>query len=373
MKKLRQILEQSAGGHIDVAYGIYDRPGSEVDKDLFEPIVPTEQIATQLSVNRPPIEDPDYFPISKRDLVAAMGAIAELVPQDEILKFYKTVYHHAEKIIDDELLKSSSIMGDDVMESKIHKIIREALDEEELQLQFDEEFGDSPKIDWMGDEEAPAQPDAVSLADVAKATGFSGPSGAKNFISRLLSRISRFADLPGDEIDAMVEFASGEYIDLLEQSNLVDAEDAALMLKNKSMVANLPSFKFFIYNALVLPAVKQLERAGKKKVEPFLNKLNVSARTKDSIMHQLLGQVPRNDELIKNRILDDQKDGKISQEEALDAINKLAAAFDTLKKLAMAGDDFVEVALQKYASLSKSKLMDIMHKASEDPYVAEKM
>jgi len=364
-------LEQQAGGHIDVAYGIYDRPGPGDDDIFFEPIVPTEQVATQLAVNRPPIEDPDYSPTSKRDLTAAMLAIAEMIPQEEISKFYKTVHQHAEKIIDDELLKSNNIMGDDMTESKIHKLIREALDEDELQRQFDEEFGEVTPDE--GTEEIQVQPDTHSLADVAQATGFSGPSGAKNFISRLLSRISRFANLPGEEIDAMIEFAAGEYIDLLEQSELIDAEDAALMLNNKTMVADLPSFKFFIYNALVQPAVKQLEGTGKKKVEPFLNKLKVSDRTKDSIMHQLLGQVPRNDELIKSRILDDQESGKISQEEALDAIDKLSASFEALKKLAMTGDDFVEIALQKYASLSKSKLMGIMRKASEDPYVAEKM
>jgi hypothetical protein len=39
----------------------------------------------------------------------------------------------------------------------------------------------------------------------------------------------------------------------------------------------------------------------------------------------------------------------------------------------MTGDDFVEVALQRYSKMSKSKLLGIIKKASEDPFVSEQM
>jgi hypothetical protein len=42
-----------------------------------------------------------------------------------------------------------------------------------------------------------------------------------------------------------------------------------------------------------------------------------------------------------------------------------------MKKLVMSGDDFVEVALRRYSKMPKSKLLDIIRKASEDPFVAE--
>ena len=50
----KKIVESSAGGHIDVAYGIYDRPGPDITNEPlpdFEPIVPKEQVDCRLLHN----------------------------------------------------------------------------------------------------------------------------------------------------------------------------------------------------------------------------------------------------------------------------------------------------------------------------------
>ena len=88
-------------------------------------------------------------------------------------------------------------------------------------------------------------------------------------------------------------------------------------------------------------------------------------------MNQLLGQVPRNDDLINKKIDADVARGDISAEEAKAAKDKIKSGFGAMQKLAMVGDDFVEVALEKYSKLSRSKLNDILKKAAEDDFVQE--
>jgi len=52
------------------------------------PISASQQSATQLSVARPPVEDPTYVPISAKDLGLALQAIAEVVPEEDVQRVY---------------------------------------------------------------------------------------------------------------------------------------------------------------------------------------------------------------------------------------------------------------------------------------------
>jgi len=88
-------------------------------------------------------------------------------------------------------------------------------------------------------------------------------------------------------------------------------------------------------------------------------------------MNQLIGQVPRNDDLISKKIDLEVTAGNMTQADADDAKKKISAGFDAMKKLVMGGDDFVDVALRRYSKMPRSKLLDIVRKASEDPFVAE--
>lgn len=377
MKKSKSvIIESSAGGHIDVAYGIHDRPGPDtpsVDLPDFEPIVPKEQVATQLSADRPPVDDPDFVPSGTREFELAMSTLASYVPDQEIEKLYNLFRKKVDKLVDDELIKSKYSGGEimETAEKKIRKMLEENFRDEDLrqmQADFDEEFGaageDPP-------EKAPSG--EASLEKIAKATGFTGPSGVKNFLYRLLSRLSRIVKVPEDEINALIDFAAGEYVDALQRADVIDEEDADFMMKNKKHVYNLPSFEFFIGTAIAGPAAKALEKRGKKKVEPYLDKLGISRPTRNTLMNQLLGQVPRNDDLINKKIDADVARGDMSAEEAEAAKDKIKSGFGAMQKLAMVGDDFVEVALEKYSKLSKSKLNDILKRAAEDDYVLELM
>ena len=373
----QKIKESSAGGHRDVTPGIYDRPGPDITSEAlpdFEPIVPQDQVSIQLSVNRPPVDDPDFVPNSSRDLELSVAELSKMVPDSQVKKFYKSVYDIVEKMVDNDMMKTAEYAGEEVMETKtakhLSKLINEVMDLDDMQRQFQEEFG---VVDSDSEAPPPVEDGSATLEDIAQTMGFSGPSGAKNFIAKLLSRIKRFADVPPAEFDALIEFAAGEYIDLLEESDLIDAEDAEFMSGNKDVVTKLPSFKYFIFNALVLPAVKHLEKDSKKKVKDYLDKMALTQRIQDTVMNQLLGHVPRNDGLVAARITDEVEKGKMSPDQGSDAVDKLKTAFAALQKIAQAGDDFAEIALEKYSSLSKSKLLSIMRRASEDPFVNEEM
>lgn len=60
---------------------------STISQEL--PLTPSDQVANQLTSQRPPVEDPDYVPATPKELGKALDALSGLVPSNSVEKFYK--------------------------------------------------------------------------------------------------------------------------------------------------------------------------------------------------------------------------------------------------------------------------------------------
>jgi len=69
-------------------------------KDEEEPIVPIPQMATQLSADAPPVEDPDYIPASIVALGRAAAVLAAEVPSDQIEFYYRKLHELLDAALD---------------------------------------------------------------------------------------------------------------------------------------------------------------------------------------------------------------------------------------------------------------------------------
>jgi transcriptional regulator NrdR family protein len=87
------------------------------------------------------------------------------------------------------------------------------------------------------------------------------------------------------------------------------------------------------------------------------------------MINQLVGEVPRNHQIITDQLQAAVKAGQIQQNRADELADEHANKFRALQTLAVTGDDFAEMALQRYAKLNKKKLMGILKKASNDANV----
>jgi|TARA_Y100000310_G_scaffold190315_1_gene190234 hypothetical protein len=65
-----------------------------------EPIEPTPQMATQLSVDMPPVEDPEYIPANLEELSRAASVIAAEVPENQIEFFYRKLHNLLDVTLD---------------------------------------------------------------------------------------------------------------------------------------------------------------------------------------------------------------------------------------------------------------------------------
>jgi hypothetical protein len=86
-----------------------DEIPAKIDED--DAIKPEEQMATQLSQQKPKVDDPNYKPVNTAELTKAAAAVAEKVPQDKTDFFYKGMKDLAQRASD----KSPGQLSEDKM------------------------------------------------------------------------------------------------------------------------------------------------------------------------------------------------------------------------------------------------------------------
>jgi hypothetical protein len=62
------------------------------------PIEPSDQVALQLSTQRPPVEDPEFVPANPEELGRALDSLSALVPDDKVEEFYRKFVSLIDKI-----------------------------------------------------------------------------------------------------------------------------------------------------------------------------------------------------------------------------------------------------------------------------------
>ena len=110
---------------------VEDRGGHSVRIDQIagdaKPIIPDEQVATQLSQDNVPVEDPNFLPVNKKQLKNAASQMADKIEPEKIQKFYsmmkRLVRKNSEK-------KDTKVRELELMEALSSFILAEARGEE---------------------------------------------------------------------------------------------------------------------------------------------------------------------------------------------------------------------------------------------------
>jgi hypothetical protein len=124
-KFIQKIVESRSDGN---SYA--DMTGTMFDNVEEEPIKPVEMMAGQLTVEAPPVDDPEYIPGTKGELGRAAHLIAEEVPEDQIEKVYRQFH----KILDNALDRHNDANMSDELYENLKRLIESG---------HDDEFGDS--------------------------------------------------------------------------------------------------------------------------------------------------------------------------------------------------------------------------------------
>ena len=392
-RKKRLISEQLA----TASRGIYDslpNPSEETfDEEVVEdaltghgPIDPLPQMAVQLSVAEPPVEDEGFVPASVQELTHAASAISKAVPADEVEWYYKQLHKLVDQANDRsvdqesqeeepeeiEVIEQETEEVKGIKEESVKKIIRKALFEV-LSAEEEEEFeryrGSS--IDYFAEDEieevpAPAASDSVSLEDMAAEVGYSGAPGMRQEIQRITDRMEYFAsNVKKEDLEAILSYAVGEYVDTLEAADALDEEDLAALRSSPDIVRDLDTFRYFFVSAFILPAYKEVAREAKKRVKAAIDEMDVPKELHQTLMNQVTGGAQRKPGIIQNKLRKLVKSGKLKPEEVAEFVEKINSSMPALIQTSELSDDLVERSLEKWQSVSKKKRLSLLNQAMD--------
>lgn len=108
----KSLSESGPKGTHNVSQRLTIGPESSTLPSLL-PLSPSDRMSTQLDVERPPVEDPEYVPANSRELGYALQALAEMVPTEQVDKAYMAFQKIIERLedegSDDEAVQFESV------------------------------------------------------------------------------------------------------------------------------------------------------------------------------------------------------------------------------------------------------------------------
>ena len=120
-----------------------DDSGVESQFDEDTPIQASEMMSTQLAVEKPPVEDPDYMPASPKELGIAASVICEEVPENQVNFFYRRLHSLLDEALDREESPDTENI-EDLSESLVRSILSEiAISEQSSDNISDEDVVDA--------------------------------------------------------------------------------------------------------------------------------------------------------------------------------------------------------------------------------------
>ena len=98
-----------------------DQPSSTIPQEI--PIIATSQMSTQLTVDMPPIEDPDFIPGTVQELGRSVDLLSQQIPHEEIEWFYSKMQELADEAIEKGNAVDLTPLGDST-DGPIEDVIR---------------------------------------------------------------------------------------------------------------------------------------------------------------------------------------------------------------------------------------------------------
>jgi len=253
--------------------------GPEEEDPMDMPISPAPQMATQLSEDEPPVDDPEYRPVNTQDLARSLYTLAQKLPDDA--KITTKTYEKFKKFVDDHEVVSVQVKDEAGMNEpeevqEARSVIRNQLLISLMEGNWDEfklgkHYDDDEDDEWDGpsDEDLAAvergDPHAgeVTLAQIADEMGLS-TSGIKKLEGDALKHFRLiYDDFPGD-MDKINDFALQFFANALVELDAIDDQDADELRNAGEAIRGWPPLRYFIWDGFLTNVYNKMVRDAKR-------------------------------------------------------------------------------------------------------------
>ena len=395
-RNFRSLREQARKLLFEDAYAEYsnstwadgERAGTqfgepEAADPMEPPITPTPQMATQLSTDEPPVDDPDYAPLNSRELAKALAVLAQRLPDDVAEK----TFDKFEKYVIDNEKVAVEVIDDAGMESP-EEVTEEVVEEVRVQIRAtllgqilkeagwgDFKLGRHQDDDDLGDEgyySTYTPPDGSSsfedIADILP--DVSGASGAKQTINRILNKMQTIMKHFPEDLDPIRARAQKAFLNGSVNAGLFDIEEVEEIGWDDPQWADLDAFRIFQDEAFILPGHQSLLRDMGKTIRTRINDSELDPAIHEMVYNQAVGNSEVSDRKIGLKL--QRKNPDMSMEErdiqVLDASALVEQLTVMYEDLGMLSPGLADRAIAAWEKKSQSRQIQMVTDAWQGAY-----
>ena len=322
-KRVRQLLfEDVYPEYSGSTWADGERAGTQFQDDEEEsdpledlPVSIEPEMAVQLSVQEPPVDDPDWEPVNNKQLAKALSVLASRLPDSTV----KKTYDKFSKFVDDNEVEAIELVdqgGDEEVEevTEARKKIRTAMALQLIEQMSDwsqfklgksthPDDGDEEDDSWEEEEADQAalrsNRDGLSFEEIAdELEDISGASGAKQLVGRALKKLQLTQVHFPEDFEQVRAEALNYWANALVDLEALESEEAQELITAGDAAYELPSFRMFLWDGMLDKAYKSLRRDMEKSLKAEI----ISADLPSSIQAMVLNQAVGNSEPSSRKI-----------------------------------------------------------------------
>ena len=239
--------------------------------DSDTPIVSNPVVDPQAAETDP--TNQNFVPSNKVELMSALRALINTVDDERVPQVYITAKDAIEK--EEAEMKKNNV--EETVRLIVRKLILESINEVEVKKiplgvhggEFSSRFDKAKKglqktFKAMRDEDddyvsvdEPATGRArknlmmsdvsgASFKEIAKELGFAAESGAKQAVEKALQKAKFVGTMDQDDLEILILQSMSDYVDMLQGSGDLDAQEVKLLKDNPSIIRDLDGFRDFL-------------------------------------------------------------------------------------------------------------------------------
>jgi len=259
------------------------------------PIQAFDQMATQLTAERPPIEDTNYIPDGVPELARAASAIAQQVPRDQVSSFYEKLKSSLEAAVEEENnpdtvspaeeakeaaeaeenQASTQVIENNALRIFLKNILKEQISDW-TEFRAGNHYTDDDPEDWELEGDEPAggsNKNTIKGKNIAKYYGKAGPSGVSVSSDRLMQNfLAPLFNVPSEDLKDSMDYIRYFYQEHASGEEPKGSEQAFVSYVLKKVVKDEIKKKSDITQTLLPAVVRRVKEMPDKEFYKLIDK-----------------------------------------------------------------------------------------------------
>ena len=285
------------------------------------PIQALDQMATQLTVERPPVEDPDYIPDGVEELSRSASTLAQQVPRDQVAFFYEKIKKDLEVAIEnennpetvttikeEEEAEEASQAVEKMDETKnLRRYLKGLLKEQGRgpsdwsQFKLGKHYDEDEPEEWELEDEDPqpaggSNKDTIKGKHIAKYYGKAGPSGVNVSSDRLMQNfLAPLFSVPSEDLRDAMDYIRYFYREHATGEEPQGSEQSFVSYVLKKVVKDLVKKNPDITQTLLPAVVQHVKEMPDKQFSKLIDKASKESSSEIKARGELADTLERED------------------------------------------------------------------------------